>query len=101
MSDRDELADDLADSIFRYTGVTTSSSKSMADELLAAGYRKPRTITTKQEVEALPDGSVIRDGAGDVTEKRGGVWCSYETAPMTGRQLAKYMPIEVLWEPQS
>ena len=60
MSERDELADDLADSIFRYTGVTTSSSKSMADELLAAGYRKPRTIKSAAELEALPFGSAVQ-----------------------------------------
>lgn len=58
-AERDELADDLADSIFRYTGVTTSSSKSMADELLAAGYKKPRTITTVEELDALPLCSIV------------------------------------------
>lgn len=40
MSERDELADLLADAIYRYTGVSTSSSKEMADELLSEGYAK-------------------------------------------------------------
>lgn len=33
---------------------------SIADGLIAAGYRKPRTITTVKELDALPEGSVIR-----------------------------------------
>lgn len=72
-----------------------------ADSLLAAGYRKPYTATTKEEIEALTDGSIIRDSAGDVAEKRGGVWCSYETAPMSNERLAKYTPITVLHEGES
>jgi hypothetical protein len=31
-----------------------------ADAILAAGYAKPRTITTVEELDALPIGSVIR-----------------------------------------
>lgn len=30
-----------------------------ADAILAAGYRKPRTITTTEELDALPVGSVV------------------------------------------
>lgn len=30
-----------------------------ADAVLAAGYRKPRTITTTEELDALPVGSVV------------------------------------------
>jgi len=71
------------------------------DAILAAGYRKPRTITDRAEVEALPDGSVVADSAGDVSEKRGGLWCSYETAPMTDARLSKYLPATVLWEDES
>jgi hypothetical protein len=67
-------------------------------ELASLGYRKPRTITTREEVEALWDGSVVSDSAGDVSEKRGGLWCSYETAPMSDSRLAKYLPATVLHE---
>lgn len=31
----------------------------MADAILAAGYRRPRTITTVEELDALPNGSVV------------------------------------------
>jgi hypothetical protein len=31
-----------------------------ADAVLAAGYRKPRIITTAEELDALPVGSVVR-----------------------------------------
>jgi hypothetical protein len=30
-----------------------------ADAILAAGYRKPRTITTAEELDALPVGSIV------------------------------------------
>lgn len=70
---RDELADLLADAIYRYTGVTTSSSKSIADELIAEGYGKRETVTewaaafpltgsiynyhrTREEAQAFVDG---------------------------------------------
>ncbi|WKN60581.1 hypothetical protein HJ581_0043590 [Rhodococcus opacus] len=39
----------------------------LADELLAAGYRKPRTIVTADGLEALPNGAVI-------LSEQGGVW---------------------------
>lgn len=32
-----------------------------ADTILAAGYRKPRTITTTEELAELPVGAVVRD----------------------------------------
>lgn len=33
-----------------------------ANALIAAGYAKPRTITTFEELDTLPDGAVIVDG---------------------------------------
>ena len=41
----------------------------LADAILAAGYTKPRIITTAAELDALPDGSVIRDAAGTIRER--------------------------------
>lgn len=70
----------------------------MADAVLAAGYRKPRTITTREEVYALAEGSVVLDSAGDVSQLRGGFWCSYEATEMTPQRLAKYIPAQVLYE---
>ena len=34
------------------------------DAILAAGYRKPRQVTTVEELDALPDGSIILDARG-------------------------------------
>ena len=64
------------------------------------GYSKPRTVTTREEVAALPEGSVILDSAGDVAQLRHGLWCSYETAAMTHNRMAKYTPAKVLHEPE-
>lgn len=38
--------------------------KSTARDILAAGYRKRRTITTAEELDALPIGSVVLDPVG-------------------------------------
>lgn len=35
----------------------------LADAILAAGYRKPRTVTSAAELDALPHGSVVLGGA--------------------------------------
>lgn len=91
MSARDELFQLML-------GRTTTKA---VERILAAGYRKPRPVNTAEELEALPDGSVVRDSSGDVAEKRGGVWCAFETAPMTNHRLAKYTPIIVLHEPEA
>ena len=46
----------------------------IADGILAAGYSKPRTITTVEERDALREGSVVRDKDGDVIERLWGGW---------------------------
>lgn len=61
MSARDELLDIL--DRFHLPG-----PRRQCTEILAAGYRKPRTITTVSELDALPGGAVIRDNDGDVFE---------------------------------
>jgi hypothetical protein len=73
----------------------------IADSILAAGYSKPRTITTAEELDALTDGAVVIDDSGDVSQLRGGFWCSYETGPMTNHRLAKYLPATVIHEARS
>jgi len=65
----------------------------------AMGYRKPRTITTREELEALPQGSIVLDATGDVTRLRGGSWYTYETEPMTHTRMSRYLPATVLHEP--
>jgi hypothetical protein len=40
------------------------------DAILAAGYRKPRTVTAVEELDALPVGAVIRTAAHPGNEPR-------------------------------
>ena len=67
--------------------------------IVAAGYRKPRTVTTSDELLELPEHSVVLDAEGDVSQKRGGLWCGYETAPINSNKLARIAsPLTVLKE---
>ena len=112
MTARDELALELFvadnnrqhrdDSIrdFERLGSETYAHR-LADAALAAGYRKPRTIKSADELLALPEASVVLDYEGDVSQKRDGLWCGYETAPINSNKLARIAgPFTVLWEPQ-
>lgn len=74
----------------------------LADAILAAGYTKPRTVTTVEELDALAVGSVVLDGAEYVARKeRGG------DAPNWAVTLHKFsndasalsLPATVLYEP--
>lgn len=59
-----------------------------------------RSITSAKELNALPEGAVVLDAQEDVWQRRGGEWCSYETAPEISEVLAKrYSPFEVLSPP--
>lgn len=62
MSAREELAGIIGGKL-----IMRSSMTETADAILAAGYRKPRTITTAKELDALPEGSIV---AGD--------WATYQ-----------------------
>lgn len=72
-----------------------------ADAILAAGYSKPRQVSTVAELEGLPDGSVIRDKFNDVSERRAGYWCGYDTAPLSDQIVKKYLPAAVLYTPDA
>ncbi|MFJ4286624.1 hypothetical protein ACIPY0_13380 [Paenarthrobacter nicotinovorans] len=72
-AERDALAELLQDNITDSLPSDLTKDELRAqvgtavDVLLAAGYRKPRTITTTEELDALPLGAVIilRDSKGD------------------------------------
>lgn len=49
MNPRDELT----------TLILGKTAPRAADAILAAGYRKPRTVTTDEELDALPEGTVV------------------------------------------
>lgn len=77
MSARDELRGTLANTICNVSfyprlaqpyllgGDMSNVLDRTAETLLEAGYRKPRTITTVEELDALPDLSVVLDKHGE------------------------------------
>lgn len=76
----------------------------IADGLIARDYRKPRMITTVEELDALPDESVVRSDFGVIHEKRVEfdtsrvVWvCPGDTDEHTAGKIT--LPATVLWEP--
>lgn len=50
----------------------TGRALAAAASAITAGYRKPHTVTSAEELDGLPKGSVVMDGTGDgvVYQKR-------------------------------
>ena len=63
MSDRDELAD-----VIETAHLHGATDQDIADAILSAGYRKPDTAGTPDDLDALPIGAVIK-GEYQVYEK--------------------------------
>lgn len=69
-------------------GLSVERAQETAGIIVAEGYRKPRTITTREELEALPRGTVIRDAfpstleLGSYTESVSPKW--WDTMPNDG-----------------
>ena len=77
----------------------------VADAILAAGYRKPRTITTTEELDALPDESIVRCRRGSTYEKfpdgdglSGWMMIGYQRL-FAGTVIS--LPATVLYEPEA
>lgn len=75
-----------------------------ARRVLAAGYRKPRTITTAEELDALAVGSIVLDCTGDAARKFRGGWRTTVAEPdgtawLSGHMEDADMPATVLHEP--
>jgi hypothetical protein len=113
MSERDELVDliedsiddaiyDAADAPPSLVGIVASHA---TDAILAAGYRKPRTITTAEELDALKFGSVVVDRAGVARTKRRsdsampGGWTAGGRSPIPAALLVDGNEMTVLYEP--
>jgi hypothetical protein len=81
------------------TGLVGASSLA-AREILAAGYAKPRTITTIAELDALPEGSVILPKFGGRTWRRGLVSWDNGIYRWSSASLASHstFPAAVLYE---
>jgi len=67
--ERDELATVIERAYDLNEGM--ASFELLAHAALTAGYRKPRTVTTAEELNALPFEAVIRDAEGHVLERWG------------------------------
>lgn len=107
MTARDELAVTIEDALTLSRGIiawTGAAQDDIADAILAAGYRKPRTIKSAAELEALPFGSAVQTSdAADVVVLRcegrdfrnqSGYELSVETLWRYGTQ-----PFTVIYEP--
>ena len=90
---------DLCQIIHRGIGL---NFEDLAEEIIAAGFHRDRTITTAEELDALPAGTIVMD-------RRGEPWlcCSYDgscweglEAVMTPRALIRLSPLRVLYVPE-
>jgi hypothetical protein len=72
-----------------------------ADAILAAGYSKPRTISTREELDALPSGSVVvtADGEPNILHDNGWVLPN-GPAGYTSWAIAQGLPAVVVYEPE-
>ena len=86
MSARDELA----------KLISSRHTMAAADAILDAGYRKPRTITTVEELDALPEGSIVM--ADWATHQRIlGQWATFGSPATSQPEL----PATVIHEPEN
>jgi hypothetical protein len=109
-NERAELANLIASNLDRLFGKRefgpAQQDIDLADELLAAGYRKPRTITTAEELDALPIWSVVRDGDGWVWEACSRTWAgenpklTWDGPEWGDRSEDIALPATVLYEPE-
>lgn len=86
-------------------GATAGSSwrlnpTAAADRILAAGYRKPRTITTAEELDGLPYGSVVLDAARATATKLDADYWEVAGFASHFRVEAIDLPATVLYEPE-
>lgn len=101
MTERDELARLLmSDAIMDIPDIGGFDyALHEAGVILAAGYRKPRTINTAEERESLPFTAVVRSDAGTIAARvdssRGALFGLVTLFPWADLRL----PITVLWEP--
>lgn len=102
-TEREELSDILYCRPFPYGGSGSymrpdaNASYAMAKVILSAGYRKQRTITTREELHALPNDAVIR-GRGSVYEHDRGRFHCTDGGTVDASLVS--LPVDVLYEPE-
>ena len=105
MSGRDELAGILSQSVHGPTS-GTDLTRHMADAILAAGYRKPRTLTSAYQLESLPFGSAVQtsDESDTVVLKcDGSNFRNQSGYELSATDLWRYgtRPFTVIYEPEA
>ena len=68
----------------------------LTEVLERSGYRKPRLVTTAEELDALPVGSVVINERGNAWQKTGRNW--YVAGSTGGSKTLPYLPATVLHE---
>lgn len=99
MSNREELMADIRG----IDGPALLGGDVLADGLIVAGYRKTRTITTLEELEALPVGSAVQTSdTSDTVVLKGsdGFFRNQDGYPLAARALARWgtQPFTVIYE---
>lgn len=70
----------------------------IADGLITKGYRKPRAITTVEELDALPDEIILRSG-GVTYEHHDGWFHGVDGSNVVAESIS--LPAAILWEPEA
>ena len=100
-----ECTCDATFSAFVYSAAEASFTAHQTDMLTAAGYSKPRTITTVAELDALPVGAVVHWKGTTATrsfqsEPAGLNWVAIGSA--MGYSVHEFnLPVTVLYEPSA
>ena len=98
---RDQLAQIIYDTLNGQYGDFTMPDDA-ADKIIRAGWRPPaRTVTTVEELDALPVGSIVRDVERSALDEKwdDNMWAevAYES---TFSSSSIRTPATVLWEPE-
>jgi hypothetical protein len=87
--------DDLCQIIHRGIGL---NFEDLAEEIIAAGFHRDRTITTAEELDALPDGSVVVDDEMAALQKDNGRWEELSGIGYSSEDILDIDPVTVLHE---
>ncbi len=98
-----ELAGVIADTYLNNMGAGPLAPKltniDLAEAILEAGYRKPRTVTTIEEIDALPEGTIILDSDPDAMLKDADGWRSLLVPDVKLKSFTIGLPATVLHDP--
>jgi len=61
--------DEIAQIVTMCSPIEVGDARPIADRVIAAGFRKPRLVTTAMELEAVPRGVVLRSKAGTIAAR--------------------------------